>query len=380
MKKVSIIIPVYNGSNYLSEAIDSALAQTYKNIEIIVVNDGSNDNGATEKIAKSYGKKIRYYKKENGGVASALNLGIKKMTGEYFSWLSHDDLYEKNKIEEQIKYLNIINSDNYIVACNSRVLFPNGMLKKEPINKNAFEYIDIFLATSANVGINGCSLLIPKKSLIKANGFNESLPVTQDYDLWFRLKDENKFVLLEKYLVIYRRHKQQDSVLKQQLCYEAGDKLHHAFLNSINYDRFKEFFSEKRENIKHIWDNYLLYKERGYYKTASMMLKLFLRYYFENDQDKFYNIYLLEIKSEKSNRKKISESDKININLEYEKLLRSKEIDNLIKKSFFNNKDFDQMKKIQGPLNRIKSSIKQDGLLLTFEKAIRKLISKIKCL
>ena len=90
--KVSIIIPVYNGANYVSEAIDSALAQTYKNIEIIVVNDGSSDDGATEKIAKSYGDRIRYFAKENGGVSSALNFGIRQMTGEWFSWLSHDDL------------------------------------------------------------------------------------------------------------------------------------------------------------------------------------------------------------------------------------------------------------------------------------------------
>ena len=81
--KVSIVIPVFNGSNYLKEAIDSALAQTYKNIEIIVVNDGSDDKGETEKIAKSYGSKIKYFKKENGGVATALNFGIKKMTGKY---------------------------------------------------------------------------------------------------------------------------------------------------------------------------------------------------------------------------------------------------------------------------------------------------------
>ena len=96
---VSIIIPVYNGSNYVKEAIDSALAQTYKNIEVIVVNDGSTDN--TEKIVKSYGDKIRYFYKENGGVASALNLAIENSKGEYISWLSHDDVYYPNKIQEQ---------------------------------------------------------------------------------------------------------------------------------------------------------------------------------------------------------------------------------------------------------------------------------------
>ena len=94
--KVSIIIPVYNGEKYVKSAIQSALKQTYKNIEIIVVNDGSTDN--TDKVVQQFKNKIIYLKKENGGVSSALNLGLLYMTGDYFSWLSHDDIYKKNKV------------------------------------------------------------------------------------------------------------------------------------------------------------------------------------------------------------------------------------------------------------------------------------------
>src|SRR5215470_19778957 len=99
---VSIVIPVYNGSDYLREALDSALSQTYPHVEILVVNDGSTDAGATEAIARSYGDRIRYFWKPNGHVASALNFGIQQMRGEYFSWLSHDDVYLPDKIKIQM--------------------------------------------------------------------------------------------------------------------------------------------------------------------------------------------------------------------------------------------------------------------------------------
>ena len=118
MPLVSIVIPVYNGSDYMSDAIDSAINQTYNNIEIIVVNDGSNDNGKTEEIALSYGDKIRYIKKENGGVSSALNTGIKNMKGKYFSWLSHDDLYTPDKVEKEINALKDSGSDDTVVLCD----------------------------------------------------------------------------------------------------------------------------------------------------------------------------------------------------------------------------------------------------------------------
>lgn len=184
---VSIIIPVYNGSNYMREAIDSALAQTYRNIEIIVVNDGSKDDGATETIAKSYGDSIRYFSKENGGCASALNLGIANMKGDYFSWLSHDDKYFPEKIERQINVLSSLKEKDTIIYGGYEVIDPKSvpLYKVRPDTVLPAEKLDISLLPLLRGLIHGCTLLIPQKYFHEIGIFDESLPSTQDYALWF---------------------------------------------------------------------------------------------------------------------------------------------------------------------------------------------------
>ncbi len=114
--RVSIIIPVYNGADYLREAIESALTQSYSNCEVIVVNDGSADNGETNAIARAYGERIRYFQKENGGAASALNYGVRQMTGEFFAWLSHDDLYLPDKIMHQMTEYGSLTKRQYCIS------------------------------------------------------------------------------------------------------------------------------------------------------------------------------------------------------------------------------------------------------------------------
>jgi glycosyltransferase involved in cell wall biosynthesis len=210
---VSIVIPVYNGADYLGEAIDSSLAQTYKNIEIVVVNDGSCDNGATEKVALSYGDKIRYFRKENGGVASALNLAIKEMKGEYFSWLSHDDLYYPNKVESQLQAINesadpteivfgphdfLFQKTNTIEPFRQHLLYPN-----EKLTNSVFPVI--------NIVIHGTTMLIHKSHFERVGVFNEKLLTTQDLDLWFRMLRHQNTIYLEEALVVYRMHDTQAS-------------------------------------------------------------------------------------------------------------------------------------------------------------------------
>lgn len=308
--KVSIVIPVYNGANYLKAAIDSALSQTYKNIEVIVINDGSTDKGATDRIARSFGDKIRYYPKQNGGVATALNYGVKKMTGEYFSWLSHDDLYEVNKIAKQVDYLRESGKYETIVACNASTLFASGIKKREYIDTATFRYTDIFLATSAKVGINGCALLIPRKAFDECGGFDTTLPVTQDYDLWFRFAKFFKFYLIEDHLMISRRHEEQDSVKKQQLCFEAGETLHYNFLREIPEKRYHEYFNENSKMVTVFLDNYMTYKAGGYRQTASIMLSVILRYLYSKDQKYYRELYSREIGSYQDLSQLMSSTDK----------------------------------------------------------------------
>lgn len=207
MKKVSIIIPVYNGANYMREAIDSALAQTYKNLEVIVVNDGSNDKGQTSEIAKSYGDKIIYIEKENGGVSTALNIGIKKSTGDYISWLSHDDLYYPEKIEKQIAELEkyddhtIIYSDYDFIDGNG-VKYDTVYLDHETLIKKP----DYAIFRGA---ISGTTLLIPKKAFDEYGLFDEKLRCVQDYLKWYEMLDSYKFVHLAAVLGAARVHDRQ---------------------------------------------------------------------------------------------------------------------------------------------------------------------------
>ena len=119
MKKVSIIVPIYNAEEYLPKCIDSLINQTYQNIEIILLNDGSTDN--TQNIIASYkDKRIIAINKKNTGIADTRNEGIKKSTGEYIMFVDSDDYLELNSIELLIKKLEKDKSD--IVMFNYQLI------------------------------------------------------------------------------------------------------------------------------------------------------------------------------------------------------------------------------------------------------------------
>jgi glycosyltransferase involved in cell wall biosynthesis len=248
--QVSIIVPVYNGSDYLQEAIESALVQTYRNVEIIVVNDGSDDEGKTENIALSYGDRIRYYCKENGGVASALNLGIKNMKGEYFSWLSHDDLYYPDKILKQIEFITDLEEKNVFLFSDFEFVDKDsnhfGYVKRER-SLTKFPYLSIIFNQ-----IHGCSVLIHKNLLEEVKGFPEDKKTTQDYHTWLSiLKLKYKFYHIPLVLIKSRIHENQGSTTMSEVCKKEIQEFYERLIDEVacncsqNYYKILNYFFYK---------------------------------------------------------------------------------------------------------------------------------------
>lgn len=222
--KVSIVIPVYNGANYLESAIKCALAQTYGNIEVLVINDGSGDEGATEEIALSFGDKIRYYSKPNGGVSSALNYGIKKMTGDYFSWLSHDDAYAPTKVADAVELLRQTpEADERTIAYTcGHYIDKNGVALKPFHNKLVpgkwYSGREMAYYTVENGTLNGCCMLIPRIAFEEFGGLDENLRYSQDTLMWYTLYFGGYSLVSDhKDNVMYRLHNEQVSRTRQDL-------------------------------------------------------------------------------------------------------------------------------------------------------------------
>lgn len=241
---VSVVIPVFNGADFLREAIDSALAQTYPNVEILVVDDGSNDGGVTAALVRSYGDRIRSFHQANAGVAAALNHGIRQMRGELFSWLSHDDVYLPHKLTSQVRELSRLGGDAVLYAdfeiidgAGKRV----GRFQAEEVPMTMFRRTLV-----TDTPVNGCTMLVPGRCFERAGLFDERLRTTQDYDLWFRMAACCRFVHQPEVVLKSRLHPGQGTRTMTATCLAEGNALHIRFLETLaaeplgspSFDRF----------------------------------------------------------------------------------------------------------------------------------------------
>ena len=256
---VSIIIPVYNGRNFMREAIDSALSQTYKNTEIIVINDGSSDCGATEAIALSYGERIRYYTKNNGGVSSALNLALKHMKGDYFSWLSHDDKYATEKIQKEVSLLVNYPNENVVAYCGCQFIDKNSNpLKYRRLHISLSEgrintWQEALKGILIDDAYNGCAFLIPRRVFSTIGDFDEHLKFNQDMLMWMKLFLHGYGIVYTSYPgVLSRVHNDQLTQKGQDIfrrdCNRTSDFMIHELLKRSNQSQNFLYYYAKRQS------------------------------------------------------------------------------------------------------------------------------------
>ena len=250
--KISVIIPTYNRGNIISNSIKSVLNQTYKNLEIIIVDDGSTDN-TKEEVDKIGDEKIRYIKLEkNLGGSNARNIGIKNSKGRYISFQDSDDIFYPDKLEKQIK--NIINKNSNLDFCKINVIqnstysyyIPNILQEKSVLEGNIFDELTSkgnFISTQA---------IVVRKKFIEKYLFDPKMPRLQDYDVILRMIPKVKISYTNEVLVDL--HLQNDSLtrspikLKQAIYmllkkrYNLNSKQKKAFLNYLNY-LLKLYFS-----------------------------------------------------------------------------------------------------------------------------------------
>lgn len=179
MAFISVIIPTYNREEFLKRAIDSVLNQTFKDFEVILVDDGSTDG--TYNLIQQY-EKITYLKQENLGVSAARNLGLEKASGEFIAFLDSDDEWQSDKLQKQVDFLQNNPSLKWVYSDETWIRSGKKVNKK---NKHQKRGGDLFLA-SLDLCLIGASTVVIHKSFFNKYAFREDFKVCEDYDLWLK--------------------------------------------------------------------------------------------------------------------------------------------------------------------------------------------------
>jgi glycosyltransferase involved in cell wall biosynthesis len=205
--KVSICTPTYNRKDYLKETLDSIFAQTYRDYEVTVVDDGSTDG--TEQMIKKTGYPVRYYWQENQGEAATRNKLIGLAEGQFITFIDSDDLLMPDAVERMVNVMEAENEEVIVYGSYLRIDKDGNVcgrckrkLHSGKITKHLFQ----------SIFVHSCGSMLPKRVLKAAGGFDETLPVCCDYDLWLRLSLSHRFIALPEPTFKRRRHKDNLSV------------------------------------------------------------------------------------------------------------------------------------------------------------------------
>jgi glycosyltransferase involved in cell wall biosynthesis len=196
---VSVIVPTYNRWPLVSEAVESVLAQGFKDFELIVVNDGSTDETAHE--LASFGTRLRLVAQPRRGVAAARNIGVADAKGRYIAFLDSDDLWRPDKLAVQTAYMR---QNPRFEICQTEEIWLRSGVRVNHKKKHQKPSGDIFRQSLDLCLVSPSAVMMTKDLFERLGGFDETLPVCEDYDLWLRIAVEHEVGLIPMALVVKR--------------------------------------------------------------------------------------------------------------------------------------------------------------------------------
>lgn len=194
---VSVIIPTYNRGWTLTDAIDSVIAQTFQDFELIVVDDGSEDN--TAELLADYGCAIQAIRQANAGVSAARNAGIRAAGGEFIAFLDSDDRWLPDKLQVQTAYFN---THPAAVICQTEEIWIRNGKRVNPKKVHKKPSGQIFRPSLALCLVSPSAVMLRREVFDEIGGFDETLPACEDYDLWLRISARYPVYLVDTPLII----------------------------------------------------------------------------------------------------------------------------------------------------------------------------------
>ena len=205
MSKVSVIIPTYNRACFLEDAVNSVLSQKYRDLELIVVDDGSTDH--TQRVLSSYSNCLTYLFQEHRGVSAARNRGIAHARGDYLAFLDSDDLWLPDKLSLQMEFLQ---QHPKARICYTEEIWIRRGVRVNPMKKHRKYSGMIFEHCLPLCIVSPSSVVIVRSLLEEVGGFDEQMEACEDYDLWLRIASRYPLYLIDTPLIVKRGgHKDQ---------------------------------------------------------------------------------------------------------------------------------------------------------------------------
>jgi glycosyltransferase involved in cell wall biosynthesis len=199
---VSVVIPAYNAAAFIKDCVESVLDQTFRDFELIVVDDGSTDG--TAEVLAAYGDRIHCLRQPNGGVSRARNQGVARARGRWVAFLDADDAWTRTKLGRQVEELRRRPDCR---ACYTAILVADARLNplaEQRSGRGTVETVDLLVEGNLVTG-SASSVVCDKELLIRLGGFDEGLSLCADWDMWLRLASTTSFAYVDEPLVLYRR-------------------------------------------------------------------------------------------------------------------------------------------------------------------------------